>query len=152
MKLPLLLFVLTSFLFSCTKSLDTPPEMIKTNTTGISRSLVRDLDSTVLTVTIAPVVVCYSYASGSAPRPCDTFLEIRCELSRPIWASVSLELTGSSNKQIVLGSAMVLPMIGFHLAPNIKQFIIRENINGRSKEYVTETYSITSVSVYNMIN
>jgi hypothetical protein len=150
MKPYLLFFVLTSFLFSCTKSLDITPEIIKTTTSG-SRSLVRNLDSAVLTVTITSVVVCYSYEIGSAPRPCDEFIDIRCELSRPIQASVLVKLTGSK-KQGVSGNAVVLSETGFCLAPNTKQITAREKLNGNSKEYAMGMYTISGVSVYKMVN
>jgi hypothetical protein len=150
MKLLLLFFVFSSLLFSCSKSLDIPPETIKT-TTSAMRTLVRNLDSTVLTVTITPVVVCYSYANGSFPRPCDAFIEITCKLSRPIQASVSVKLM-CSDKAVTATSDMGASQIGFHMAPNTKQVVIRENLNGRSKEYATDMYSISSVSVYKMIH
>jgi hypothetical protein len=150
MKLLLLFFVFSSVLFSCSKSLEIPPETIKT-TTSATRTLVRNLDSTVLTVTIAPVVVCYSYANGSFPRPCDAFVEITCTLSRPIQASVSVKLM-CSDKAGTTASGGIPSQIGFQMAPNTKQVVTRENLNGYTKEYATDMYSISSVSVYKMIH
>ncbi len=146
---PVLAFALF-LLFSCNKSLDKPVETEKRTTLRVS-DLVRNLDSTVLTISLVPEVVCYSYPNGSVPRPCDIFVEIRCVLSRPIRAGINVELT-RSNTTGMLKYTVEPAMIGLYIAPNTRQISFRTTLSNKNNQAVTDTYRISSLFVYNLIN
>ena len=151
MKFSLLLIVLTSFFYSCSKSLDAVPETTRKSTLG-SRSLVRKLDSAVLTVTIEPVIACYSYANGAIPRPCDISVEIRCELSRPIQSIVTIELAGPARLDIPGRPSTTQFRLALIMAPGTRKVIITTKPSSKDSQYASDTYTITNVSVHKLVH
>jgi hypothetical protein len=139
--------------FSCTKNADNTILSGQTITVLESRYMFKDLDSTILTIKMDPVVTCYSYRNGETPKPCDIFITITCELSRPIKGLIKAEINRIDNLEINKSSgAEELPSIVLNIAPNSTRVTLNTNISNSNNQNISDLFRIGSVTVYNLVN
>jgi hypothetical protein len=157
MKTVIILCIAAStMLFSCTRNVDTPLEPNSVDSSFQKRTIVHNLDSGVLTVTIQPTKVCY----GTEPEsgPCNLFVDITCTLSRPISAAVRTEiermpLVDISDDAGTMAEEVPGPAIILNLAPGQTKISSRTSIIiNNSPETIRDQFRLKSVTVYNPIN
>ncbi len=86
-------YLVIAFLFiSCAKSAENTTIVKKNNNVLISSFLVQDLDSTQLSITLEPTVVCYAYKDGETAPPCNIFVYATVHLSTPLASEIHIEL------------------------------------------------------------
>jgi len=138
-KLPPMKYLLLAFLFiSCSKTMDHPLPTAKTNKVLVSDYLIKDLDSTVLSITMEPVLYCYGYKMGQTPRPCDIFVYATVTLSKPIDKGLQIELV-QKNKY---NDESAVTMIIF---PNITTSLLNTGFSNQNNVDVPDTYRIGKV-------
>jgi hypothetical protein len=142
------------FLFTaCTKNVDTvnPTTITETVTKFVSKSMVRDLgNNTVLTVTMTPVITCYSFKNGEIPKPCTIFIDITCALSKPISRWLKIEINRTLSDTWKLGQS-TLPSIVINMASNTEQSSMKSNFTNQDNVTVPDIYSIGEVSMFDMV-
>ena len=150
MKLsPLLVIVLSLFLFACSKNVGEPGTQ-KTSTVLESRFLEKNLGATVLKITMEPVVTCYSYSNGEAPRPCEILINVTCTLSTPIQKSIQVSL-GKLTTDSLNGLLEDPEVIGLYIAPGTKKIMFRTNLPNLNNNNIPDVFRITAVSVNNKV-
>lgn len=151
------IFISLSF-FSCVKEINTPSETLRTTNSTEKKNWVINLDSSILTVTINPVLSCYSYANNEAPRPCDVDMELSCSLTRPIAAAIRVEVEKKSIMEITQSTsnsanAIAESAVVINLGPNQRSMSVKlYRITDASPQTTRTKYNLKSVAVYNMIN
>ena len=149
--IPILSFL---FLFTaCTKSVDSVDTItiVSTVTKFASKALVRDLgNNTLLTITMIPVVTCYSYKNGEIPKPCTILLDVNCTLSKPINRWLKIEINRSLCEQWKLGQS-ILPSLVINMASNTTNSSMTSNFTNQDNITVPDIYSIGEVSMFDMV-
>lgn len=155
MKTAIILCMAASvLLFSCTRNVDTPLEPVVDSSFQKS-TIVHDLDSTVLTLTIQPTVVCYG--SKQDAGPCTLFIDITSSLSRPISAAVRIEveripLVDVRKDANTMAEEATRPGIVLNLAPGQTKMTSRTEIfMNNSPEAIRDQFRLRSVTVYKPI-
>ena len=162
-KIAIIKYLSISLLFfSCTKTVenniavDNPSLSKQTNTALQSIYLVKDLDSTKLTITLNPVVSCYSYKNGETPKPCNILIDINCVLSKPVQGFIKIEIEKvNDNGANKAGAGNLDPSqhaIVFNIAPNTTHITLSSTFTNPNNQDVVDTYRIAHVTVYNIVN
>jgi hypothetical protein len=69
----------------CTKSVEKNAENFTATRQELGSSyLEKDLDSTILTLQLTPVITCYSYSKNTTAKPCEILVQFNCQLSQPL--------------------------------------------------------------------
>jgi hypothetical protein len=147
-----LLIVLT--LISCSKEINEPAPLI-TESSIETFGLNRDLDSTVLSATLLPVVTCYAYDQGETPKPCDIFVTVTCHLSRPITKRLYIEMikvneTGWDKKGIDAetdSSTMILD-----IAPGIQEITFTTIFSNPDNLHVAGLFTFGKIIAYDRLH
>lgn len=135
-------YLLILILFaSCSKAVGIPGTQ-KANTVFTSPSLEQQLDGTMLTVTMEPVVTCYSYADGEPQKPCDIFIEVTCTLSNSIAHSVSIELAKIDNDELKTDPVFI------NIAPNVIEFSFKSSFTNQNNITIPDVFRIEKAIVY----
>lgn len=77
----------------CTKSVEKLPENYTTTTQELGSSYFeKDLDSTILTIQLTPVITCYSYNKYTTPKPCEILVKFTCQLTQPLHSYLRIQI------------------------------------------------------------
>lgn len=134
--------VIAFLLISCTKSAVNTTTANKSNNVLSSSYLIQDLDSTKLSITLEPTVVCYSYKNGEIPKPCNIFVYATVTLSKPIESGLQIEL----QRQNLNDNSVVILVI----APNTVKAELNtgfQNQNNQDVPDVVRIRKVTTISV-----
>jgi len=134
--------VIVILLISCTKSVENSSVAKSTNNVLNSSYLIQDLDSTRLSISLEPNVVCYSYKNGEIPKPCDIFVYATINLSKPIKAGLQIELQRED-----LNSNSTVIMV---IAPNTTQTILNTGFQNQNNEDVPDVVRIRKITLVPM--
>jgi ABC-type Fe3+-hydroxamate transport system substrate-binding protein len=152
----ILCMAVSMLLFSCTRNVDTPLEPASIDSSFQKRTIVHDLDSTVLTLTIQPTKVCFANEPESGP--CNLLIDITGTLSRPVSASVRIEveripLVEVSNDAGTMAEEVPGPSLVLNLAPGQTRISSRTSVViNNSPEAIRDQFRLKSVTVYNPID
>jgi hypothetical protein len=129
-------YLVIAFLFlACTKTISHPnsgtldnPSPIKVNgNIFTSNYLVKDLDSSILSITLEAYLYCYAHEENENTRPCDIFAAATVNLSKPLQTGLKIEVikqTHYTDSLIVIiiqpNQTEVTVNTGFSLINNIK--------------------------------
>lgn len=154
-RIALLSIAVSLFLFSCTRSADLPQQPDGPENSFEKRTIVQNLDSTVLTLTIQPSVVCYGADAGNAP--CNLIVNLHCSLSKPIAAGLRIEIEKITMAEVKdstsLNAETYEPNIVLNLAPYRTSISVTTgNIINDSPETIRDKYRLKSVSAYKVSN
>jgi hypothetical protein len=136
--------VIVFLLISCSKSVDHLPTVNKNSNVLESGLLIRNLDSTILSITLEPNVVCYSYQDGETSRPCDILVYATVHLSRPLVSELHIEL----KRENVGDDAEVVLVI----APNTATTILNTGFSNHDNQDVPDNVRIGKITVVPVIN
>lgn len=148
------LLIACLFLFSCSKTaemIQTPEKQQTTHTFLESTYLVKDLGSTLLKITLEPVLSCYGYVPGQTPRPCDIMIEVTCTLSKPISGAIKVELSRMFKADIQSPNGQTETVIQLNIAPNTKEVIFSSRMTSNSTE-LRDIFRIKDARIYYMVN
>lgn len=133
-------YLVIAFLFiSCAKSADNTMIDKKSNNVLVSSFLVQDLDSTLLSITLEPNVVCYSYKDGETPLPCNIFVYATVHLSKPLVSEIHIEL----QRQTANDNSIVMMVI----APNTVQTVLNTGFSNQNNQDVPDVVRIRKVTI-----
>ena len=131
--------VIVFLLVSCSKSVENSAIVQKNSNVLASPLLVRDLDSTLLSITLEPNVVCYSYRNGATPRPCNIFVYATVHLSKPLKSSLHIEL----KRENLNDEAQVVLVI----APNSLVTELNTGFSNHDNQDVPDNVRIVKITV-----
>jgi hypothetical protein len=143
---------------SCTKSVteQNNSDLVKTTTSVLqSKYLIKDLGNTVLTITMEPVVTCYSYANGQTPKPCDIFVSATCTLSNPVNTSIKvvIEKTNIAEEDKNTSNNVTTTTMVVNLAPNTTSLTFKSIFPNLNNQNIPDAqYRIISATEYTMVN
>lgn len=147
-------YFLIAFLFlSCTKSADdhttlTDQIVKKTNTTLESKYLVKDLGITTVTITLDPMVTCYTYRNGQTPKPCDIFIDITCTLSKPISGAITVELTKLNTLEMErMPTSETNGNIVLVIAPNTTKITMSSKMTNPNNQNIPDLFRMVNVTI-----
>ncbi len=136
--------VMAFLLVSCAKSVDHSPIVHKNSNVLSSSFLVRNLDSTVLSITLEPNVVCYSYKDTATSKPCDIFVFATVHLSRPLASELHIEL----NRENVGDNAQVVLV----MAPNTTSAELNTGFSNHDNQDVPDNVRIGKITFVPVIH
>ena len=146
--------VIIFLFFSCIKSVDNPASMDderikKTNTTLESKYLIKDLGITILTITLDPMVTCYTYRNGQIPRPCDIFVDISCTLSKPITSAIRVELSKLNIMEMERApNAREVESVVLIIAPNTTKITMKSTLTNLNNQHIPDIFRLDNVTIY----
>ena len=147
-------YLLIMFLFfSCAKKAE--QLLLSGQTTTLqSRFIIKNLDSTTLTITMDPVVTCYSYRNGETPKPCDIFITITCELSRPLKGTIKIEVEKRNQQEIHPGSEgqPISPAMVLSMMHNTTRSIFKTTLSNPDTQNVSDLIQVSNITVYSLVN
>lgn len=136
--------VIVLLLVSCSKSIENTNPVNKSSNVLASGYLVRDLDSTTLSITLEPNVVCYSYKDGEPFKPCDIFVYATIYLSKPITSELHIELKRENPND---NAAVVLV-----IAPNSTTTILNTGFSNHDNQDVPDNVRIGKITIVPVID
>lgn len=131
--------VMALLLVACSKSVDQAPVAQRNDNVLESSFLVRDLNGTLLSITLEPNVVCYSYKDGEAARPCDIFVYATVHLSKPLTDELHIEL----RRETSAGTDDVVLVI----APNSVNAILNTGFSNQDNLNVPDNVRIRKITM-----
>lgn len=88
-----ILFLLTLGIQGCKKTAENVTELYTTTTQNLGSSFFeKNLDSTILTLQLTPVITCYSYTKNNSVKPCEILVEFICQLSQPLHSYLRIQI------------------------------------------------------------
>ncbi|MEO8175000.1 MAG: hypothetical protein ABI581_18030 [Sediminibacterium sp.] len=147
-----LLFIL--LLVTCSKEVNRPL-VFETESSTPVYTLSRDLGITTLSVTLVPVVTCYSYGRGETPKPCDIFIEITFHLSKPIENRLMVELVKArpddwGNKELTGGSDS--SMLVFDISPGTQTATFKTSFRNPDNYHISGLFTFGQIFIYDRID
>ncbi|MBV9988543.1 MAG: hypothetical protein JO301_12755 [Chitinophagaceae bacterium] len=143
---------------SCSKQVASPAAgQAEVKAVQDTRSMIKDLDSTVLTLKLVPLVQCASYPNGGALIPCKITVQMICELSKPIAATIKAEVLKSDAVEQPesghAGGAEPDPLkIVLILAPNTTRASFVTDFSNPDNNTVADLYRLGAVSAYRKVD
>ena len=131
--------VIAFLLVSCSKSIENSTIINKNSNVLASPFLVRDLDSTILSITLEPNVECYSFQNGATPRPCNIYVYATVQLSKPLVSELHIEL----KRENVGDNAAVVLVI----APYTQKTILNTGFSNHDNQDVPDNVRIGKITV-----
>lgn len=131
--------VIAFLFFSCTKSIDNTPVTHQNNNVLNSSNLVQDLGNTIVSISLEPLVQCYSYQNGEIPKPCDIFVYATVKLSKPIDSRLKIELI----RQNLNDYSSVIMII----APNTASVVLNTGFQNQNNQDVPDIMRIRNIAV-----
>lgn len=136
--------VMALLLVACSKSVDQAPVAHRNDNVLESPFLVRDLNGTLLSITLEPNVVCYSYKDGETARPCDIFVYATVHLSKPLKGELHIEL-----KRENTGKTDVVILV---IAPNSVSTILNTGFSNHDNLDVPDNVRIEKITIMPFID
>lgn len=142
------------YLTGCTKEVTDPLANVITSTQteiGTGYILVKELDSTELTIEISPAITCYTYKYGQPLNPCDIRIYFNCNLTKPVngWLRIDIRkktsglLIGTTNAEI-----SDLPDIVLNIAPRTTNAYFNSFFKNADLNQVPDIFRIDQVIMY----
>lgn len=142
------------YLTGCTKEVTYPLADVITGTQteiGMGYTLVKDLDSTVLTIEITPAITCYTYKYGQPLKPCDIRIYFNCNLTKPVneWLRIDIRKKTSG---LIIGTTKTemtdLPDIVLNIAPHNTHAYFNSFFENADLNQVPDVFRIDQVILY----
>ena len=131
--------VIAFLLVSCSKSIENTAIVNKNSNVLASSFLIRDLDSTLLSITLEPNVVCYAFKAREAPKPCNIFVYATVHLSKPLVSELHIEL---KRDNLIDQSTVILV-----IRPNTVNTILNTGFSNPDNQDVPDNVRIVGIKI-----
>ncbi len=152
-KLSLMKYLVIVFLFlSCSKNINHPdsgsydnPLPVKVNgNIFTSDFLVKDLDSSILSITLEAYLHCYAHEADENTQPCDVFVAAKVNLSTPLQTGLEIE--------VIKENQFTDSLIVFIIQPNQTEVTLNTGFSLLSNTKIPNIFRIQKVTAISLVN
>jgi len=132
-------YLIFALLFiSCSKAIDYPLSEKKNSNVLVSSYLIKNLDSSILSIALEPALYCYGYQEDEIYRPCDIFVYATVTLSKPISKGLQIELIQKNKYNDETAVTIVI-------LPNATTAVLNTGFTNQNNVDVPDVYRIRKV-------